>query len=102
MQAKLLRVLEARTVRRVGGLRDAAVTCRIVAATNVTLEDAVIGKAFRADLFYRLNVFRIDLPSRRERPEDVETLARAFLAEAVAEHCLHERSLDDSAVAALQ
>ena len=102
MQAKLLRVLEARTVRRVGGLRDAPVTCRVVAATNVTLEDAVIGKAFRADLFYRLNVFRIDLPPLRERPEDVETLAHAFLAEAVAEHCLHERRLDETAVAALQ
>ncbi|MFL5578915.1 MAG: sigma-54 interaction domain-containing protein [Gemmatimonadaceae bacterium] len=102
MQAKLLRVLEARTVRRVGALRDTPVTCRVVAATNVSLEDAVIAKSFRADLYYRLNVFRIDLPALRERPEDVEPLAHAFLVDAVAEHCLHQRHLDVTAIAALQ
>jgi two-component system response regulator HydG len=80
IQAKLLRVLEERTIRRLGDNRSIAIDVRIVAATNRDLESAVREKQFREDLLYRLNVIRIDLPALRERMEDVPLLARHFLA----------------------
>jgi transcriptional regulator with PAS, ATPase and Fis domain len=81
LQPKLLRALEERSVRRLGGVDEIPVRCRIIAATNVTLEHAVRSNEFREDLFYRLNVFRIALPALRERPEDVTAIAQHFLAE---------------------
>jgi DNA-binding NtrC family response regulator len=78
-QAKLLRFLETRTFKRVGGVRDISVDVRIIASTNRDLERAVHDGSFRRDLFYRLNVFPIVIPPLRERPEDVEPLARYFL-----------------------
>jgi len=80
IQAKLLRVLEERSIRRLGDNRSIPVDVRILAATNRDLQTAVRDKAFREDLFYRLNVIRIHLPPLRERPEDVPLLARHFLA----------------------
>jgi transcriptional regulator with PAS, ATPase and Fis domain len=80
LQAKLLRVLQEREIRRVGGNEAIAVGCRIVAATNRILADEVRAGAFREDLFYRLNVFPIRIPPLRERREDVLPLARHFLA----------------------
>ena len=80
-QAKLLRALEARAVRRVGGGPPRAVDARIVAATNQPLEELVARGRFRADLFYRLNVARLELPPLRERTEDVPELWAATVAE---------------------
>ena len=102
LQVKLLRALEERRIRRVGGVGEIPVRCRIIAATNVLLEEAVMAKAFRADLYYRLNVFRIDLPPLRQRPEDVEAMARAFVSEAAREHRIAPRILDPRAITALR
>jgi two-component system response regulator AtoC len=79
MQAKLLRVLQEHEIKRVGGTETIKIDVRIVAATNQNLEVLVGGKKFREDLFYRLNVVSIHLPSLRERPEDVPLLADHFL-----------------------
>jgi len=78
-QAKLLRFLETRTFKRVGGVRDISVDVRIIASTNRDLEAGVRDGQFRRDLFFRLNVVPIVIPPLRERPEDVEPLARFFL-----------------------
>jgi two-component system, NtrC family, response regulator PilR len=79
MQVKLLRVLQDREFKRVGGTEDIHVDVRIMAATNKDLEKAVKEKRFREDLFYRLNVIQIRLPSLRERREDIPLLAAHFL-----------------------
>ncbi|MFA6823239.1 MAG: sigma-54 dependent transcriptional regulator [Geobacter sp.] len=79
LQAKLLRVLEERTVRRVGGSRDLPVELRVIAATNRNLEERIKAGSFRADLYYRLNVVPIQLPPLRERKEDIGLLAKYFL-----------------------
>ncbi len=79
LQAKLLRVLEERTVRRVGGNRDLPVELRVIAATNRNLEERIKAGSFRADLYYRLNVVPIQLPPLRERREDIGLLAKYFL-----------------------
>jgi two-component system, NtrC family, response regulator AtoC len=79
IQAKLLRVIETMRFRRVGGTRDHAVDVRIVSATNRDLAQAVEQGGFRLDLYHRLNVFHIEVPPLRERPEDVPVLARGFL-----------------------
>jgi DNA-binding NtrC family response regulator len=79
MQVKLLRFLEEKAFKRVGGTRDIHVDVRIVAATNRNLEEAVKNGDFREDLFYRLRVIPIRLPSLRERREDIPTLIQYFL-----------------------
>ncbi len=79
MQAKLLRVLQTGTFERIGGTETVKVDVRIVAATNKRLEDEVKAGRFRPDLFYRLNVVRIELPPLRERIEDIPLLAMHFL-----------------------
>jgi transcriptional regulator with GAF, ATPase, and Fis domain len=79
LQVKLLRVLQDRSFFRVGSTRPVTVDVRVIAATNHLLEDAIRAKEFREDLYYRLNVIRIDLPALRDRPEDIPLLARYFL-----------------------
>jgi two-component system, NtrC family, response regulator PilR len=79
MQVKLLRVLQDKEFKRVGGTEDIRVDVRIIAATNKELEEAVKEKHFREDLFYRLNVIQIKLPPLRDRREDIQTLANHFL-----------------------
>ena len=80
MQAKLLRVLQERQFRRVGGRELLEVDMRVIAATNRNLEEMVRQGTFREDLFYRLNVVTIELPPLRGRPEDIAPLANHFLA----------------------
>ncbi|RMF44868.1 MAG: sigma-54-dependent Fis family transcriptional regulator [Deltaproteobacteria bacterium] len=80
MQAKLLRVLEERRFRRIGGTRDIAVDVRIVSATNKDLLKAIEEKTFRNDLYYRIQVIPIFLPPLRERREDIMPLVEHFIA----------------------
>lgn len=93
-QAKLLRVLEDRAVTPVGSLKRRAIDVRIVAATNHRLEQLVQQHQFRADLFYRLNVARIDLPPLRARPEDIGPIVDHFIAEQNRRHTLHVGRID--------
>ena len=79
MQAKLLRALQERTVRPVGGDAEIPFDARLVTATNRDLEAEVDEKRFREDLFYRINVVRIDVPPLRARGSDVLLLAQHFL-----------------------
>lgn len=79
IQVKLLRAIQERIIRRVGGTEDSKVNVRIIAATNRNLEEMVAQGSFRQDLFYRLNVINIRTPPLRERPDDIPTLATHFL-----------------------
>ncbi len=81
LQPKLLRLIEESTFRRVGGLKDIRVKIRIIAATNVDIEDQIDRGMFREDLYYRLNVIPIPLPPLRDRGEDILLLADYFLHE---------------------
>lgn len=82
LQAKLLRVLEENTFRRVGGLRDIALDARIIAASNRNLKEASESGAFRLDLYYRLSVIQIDIPPLRERGDDCLLLANYYIEKA--------------------
>ncbi len=85
LQPKLLRVLEERRVRRLGGFEEVEVRCRLITASNRSLEQAVAEGKFREDLFYRLNVLRVVLPPLRDRGDDVELLAKHFAREVARE-----------------
>lgn len=80
MQVKLLRVLQERCIERVGGTKNIDVNVRIIAATHRNLEEAMTSGTFREDLFYRLNVFPIDMPCLRSRPEDIPMLFEESIA----------------------
>ncbi len=80
-QVKLLRVLQERTFRRLGGRHEQTVDVRVIAATNVVPADAVKNGKLREDLFYRLHVFAIELPPLRQRKEDLPLLIQSFIAE---------------------
>jgi two-component system, NtrC family, response regulator AtoC len=86
LQSKLLRALQEREIERLGGVRAIPVDVRIVAATNVNLKDAVRARAFREDLYYRLNVVPIHVPPLRERREDIGPLAQYFVRK-IAREC---------------
>ena len=80
LQAKLLRVLQEREVERVGGKKPIPLNIRIVATSNRDMMEAVARGVFREDLYYRLNVFPLPIPSLRQRPQDIVPLARHFLS----------------------
>jgi sigma-54 specific flagellar transcriptional regulator A len=94
MQVKLLRVLEDRTVQRVGGRGQIAVDARIVSATHRDLNIAIEEQRFRADLYYRLAVFPIDLPSLAERREDIPQLVRHFADKSGAKLSFSQGAMD--------
>ena len=97
-QTRLLRALQSGTIRRVGGSEDVKIDARIVAATNRDLQPMIAAGQFREDLFYRINVVPIDLPPLRDRPDDIEALARHFLQLAASEGLPRRRLSDDAAV----
>lgn len=101
IQAKLLRAIEQKEVTRVGGTAVLYVDVRIIAATNRDLKQRVAEKAFREDLYFRLNVFQIEVPPLRERREDIPKLAAAFLEEIGRENQTAPRRLSSAALTAL-
>ena len=100
LQPKLLRALESRQVRPLGGLVEIPIDCRIIAAASPLLEQVVASGEFREDLYYRLNVFSLTLPPLRERPGDIEIIARHFLAHETRD-LQQPKRLSDDAIAAL-
>jgi len=101
LQAKLLRVLEERTLRRVGGSTAIRVGARFMAATNRNLKEAVSKGEFREDLYFRLNVVTLTVPPLRERREDIIPLAEQFLARSAVTLSKPVRTLGESAAALL-
>jgi len=97
-QGKLLRFLQERTYRPLGAERFESADINVIAATNRDLEGVVARKQFRADLFYRLNVLRLQLPALRDRVGDIGVLASHFLGESCASGALPERTLSPSAL----
>jgi transcriptional regulator with PAS, ATPase and Fis domain len=98
LQVKLLRVLQEKQIRRVGGTNVINVDVRVVSATNRNLREAVQKGTFREELYYRINVIAIELPPLRERAGDIRLLAHAFLKKFGGERV----TLDDGATAALE
>jgi len=102
MQVKLLRLVQEKTVRPVGESREEAVDVRILSATHKNLADLVAEGRFREDLFYRINVIELRVPSLRERPEDIPVLADAILARLCRRMKLEPTQLSPEAMEALQ
>jgi transcriptional regulator with PAS, ATPase and Fis domain len=101
-QAKLLQLLQNKTYYRLGGTEPRHADVRIVAATNENLKLAVQEKRFREDLYFRLLVLEVRVPSLGERPEDLLPLAARFLQDAVKRHDLSKKTLAPSAIRAIQ
>ena len=97
LQGKLLRALQEKEIRRVGGTKDIPVDVRVIAASNANLEEAVVKGTFRSDLFYRFAVITIDIPPLRKRPEDILPLARHFIAEEIEKGKALPRITDEAA-----
>ena len=100
-QVKLLRVLQEKEIQRLGGNKTIKINVRIVAATNRVLEKEVAEGRFRLDLYYRLNVFPIQLPTLKERKEDIEALANYFLKKYAASSRKNVGAITPSALAQL-
>ena len=102
LQPKLLRVLEEHKIRRVGGEENVPINVRVIAATNRPLREALDGGKLRADLYYRLNVFRIAIPPLRERLEDLDLLVAHFVEELNQEHGKDVDGIDAESLAAFR
>ncbi len=102
LQVKLLRFLQERVIQRVGGRQDIEVDVRVVAATNVDIQQAIQQGTFREDLFYRLGVISIDLPPLREREDDIFLLAHLFLHRYSGEFGKKVRGIGQGAMEALR
>lgn len=102
MQVKLLRAIQEKTIRKVGGTQDQKIDVRIIAATNRDLEAAVAKGTFREDLYYRLNVILIQTPSLRDRRTDIPILAEAFLKKFADRAGKPLNGFDPAAMAALE
>jgi two-component system, NtrC family, nitrogen regulation response regulator NtrX len=102
MQAKLLRVLEESEIERVGGERPVKVNVRVVMATHRNLEELVAQNTFRRDLFHRVYVFPLFLPSLRERPEDFAELLAHFARQLASQNGWKEKEFAEDAIAMLQ
>jgi two-component system response regulator PilR (NtrC family) len=102
LQVKLLRVLQERKVRGVGASAEVSIDVRVLAATNRVVEDDVKAGRFRQDLYYRLNVIRIEVPPLRHRPEDVRLLAEHFLSRCSAEQNKDIRGFSPDAMRSLE
>src|SRR6059036_2803990 len=101
LQAKLLKVLEERTVRRLGSTRDEAIDVWILTATNEDLKSAIQGRRFREDLYHRLAVLTLALPALRERGSDILMLAEHYLARACTDYGVSAKTMAADAQAAL-
>ena len=101
-QAKILRAVDNRVIQRLGSNVDTVIQTRLIAATNQNLERMVLDKAFRQDLFYRLNVVRLSLPPLRERREDVPELIDHLVRELSARHNERPRRFQNEAISCLQ
>ena len=102
LQSKLLRVLEEGVIERVGSSKRMQVDVRVVSATNKDLEESVRRNDFRADLYYRINVFHVHVPALRERAEDIPVLAAFYLNQFAKETGRPLLALTDTAIALLQ
>ncbi|MEJ2592089.1 MAG: sigma 54-interacting transcriptional regulator, partial [Candidatus Thiodiazotropha sp.] len=100
-QAKLLRVLQEGEIERVGDTRTRKVDVRVIAATNVDLQEAVAAGRFRSDLYYRLNIYPVIIPPLRERKEDIELLVNRFLEKYTARHGKRVRGITEPALQSL-
>lgn len=102
LQTNLLRVLETRTIQRVGGLEEIDVDVRIVCATHVDLEKAVRDGRFREDLYHRLNVLQVNVPPLREHPEDIGVLAHFFFKRFINEKSANLKGFSREALAVMR
>jgi DNA-binding NtrC family response regulator len=101
-QAKVLRALQENSIQRVGGEKDVKVDCRIIAATNKDLRKEISESRFREDLYHRLAVIPIHVPSLNDRIEDIPLLAEHFISIVCNEQGIPKKSIDPSGIAALQ
>ncbi len=101
LQAKILKVIDDRRLRRLGSTRDRPLRCSIITATHLDMEKAVTEESFLPDLYHRINVFRIEVPALRERGEDIGMLAEHFLVQHAAEYGMQVPRLTDRAREAL-
>jgi transcriptional regulator with PAS, ATPase and Fis domain len=101
LQAKLLRAIQEKEIRRVGANKPIAIDVRIIAATNLNLTDEVKAKRFREDLYYRLNVIELRLPPLRERREDIPLLVNAFMTKCAESRGKQIQGVSESALAML-